>query len=692
MNIIHNTRESIYRNPFGARPTNAGVDLHLDVDLPEEQVDFVLLHYAYGLKDFVGGRRMMLRCAEARAREKAEDKAGPAGPARLGAALRQPLECLDPQRFEVHLRTPDESCLLFYWFQVRLTNHQSLYVFTDPARPGRAAVSTEAPRFGADEDRAHFPFQITVYEADFRTPPWYAGQCMYQLFPDRFARHADFDFAAMARIKPAPERIFHERWDEEVDIHGRPETGYIACDFYGGSFKGITERLPHLKALGISVLYLNPIFEARSNHRYDTADYLNVDPLLGTMEDFEELVKAAKAFQIGIVLDGVFSHTGADSIYFNKYGRYPGQGAYRAALQKSPSRYYGWYSITVQDHNVHYDSWWGFPELPAVNENDLSFREFVFGPQGVVAHWLRKGVMGFRLDVSDELPDSFIRSLRRTVKRYNPEAVVLGEVWEDASCKISYGSYRDFIFGNTHDSIMNYPFRAALLGFCRAEYDAERLRDLLENIRENYPPMAFAANMNMLSTHDTPRFITAVAGDEDPRERERQRSLRLSPEQRAQGERLLRFAYTLALLYPGTPSLYYGDERNMEGYNDPFSRRTFPWDGEAGQTERHLCALAELRNRYRVLQTGHIEWLASSERGFSFRRAFVSGLDLLGMPVPKPAASSLKEAGGGAESEPTEALISANLGERDWTDPAGHRIAPGQFRLEIGDKIYEYLC
>ncbi len=656
MNIIHNTRELRYRNPFGALPTDAYVQLEIDIDNGDEEVDFILLHYAYGLTSFVSGQVMM------RAYSEQED----------GTAIEGHM---DPhlKRYRTRVRTPDDSCILFYWFEVRLGNHHSHYVYTDSNMPGTAKWGPQAPRFGADEEHFNYPFQITVYEADFETPPWYAGQVMYQIFPDRFARHKNFSYHDMINAHPATERIYHEEWTEEVDIKGKPETGYIACDFYGGSLKGITENLEQLSMLGVKVLYLNPIFAARSNHRYDTADYMKIDPILGTMDDFDQLIRLAAARGIGIVLDGVFSHTGADSVYFNKYGRFPGMGAYRAAQRKAPSRYYGWYNIKVDERNVYYDSWWGFPELPAVNENDLSFREFIFGPEGVIAFWIKRGAMGFRLDVSDELPDGFIRALRSTVKKYNPNAVVLGEVWEDASCKVSYGSYRDFILGNTHDSIMNYPFRDVMVAFCKKYIDAPRMRDLLDNIRENYPPMAFAANMNMLSSHDTVRFITAVAGQTDPGNRANQKNIRLSPEERKFGEQMLKFAYTVAFLYPGTPSIYYGDERAMEGYRDPFNRRTFPWQEPAGSLQRYLTGLGDIRNQFQVLQTGFIAWQKCSERGFSFKRFFVDGKDLLGLE------------GKGAQV----ATVSGNLGAEPWKNDKGVSILPGQILLEIGEeKLY----
>ena len=333
----------------------------------------------------------------------------------------------------------------------------------------------------------------------------------------------------------------------------------------------------------VSVIYLNPIFEARSNHRYDTADYLKIDPLLGTQADFGDLCSAARSRGIRIILDGVFNHTGADSRYFNKYNRYAEVGAWQEANGAGISPYSSWYSFTRSDGQVSYDAWWGFAELPGVNEQDLNYRDFITGPDGVVRHWLRLGASGWRLDVSDELPDFFLRAIRRAVKEEKDDAAVIGEVWEDASNKISYGHYRDFLLGQTHDTVMNYPFQRALIGWLSGHFSAMWLHHQLETLREHYPKPAFYAAYNLISSHDIERALTTLAGDPDPGSREEQARLHLSKEQRTLGEKLMRLAVLFQMVYPGCPVIYYGDEIGMEGYRDPFNRRTFPL-GPAGST------------------------------------------------------------------------------------------------------------
>ena len=471
---IHASRLPEYRQPFGARPCASDVDIFFDCYKEAANVTFC---YTYGLYNFSYHEEPMYSVSG------------------LG-------------RYRVGLMLPNEPSILFYWFRFNVpgdledlpdyfrktgegaSNAITLYYGASlDAADGEGTLYDCPPRVGADEDKYPFAFQITVYNKDFKTPDFLKGAMMYQIFPDRFSRDSSFDFRRMTSLDPREERIYHEDWNEDVDTKGKPETGYLACDFYGGSLKGIEEKLDYIKELGINVLYLNPIFEARSSHRYDTADYLNVDPILGGTTAFLSLQNACKERGIRIILDGVFSHTGADSRYFNKFDRYDGVGAYKAFRDGAESRYRSWYNFyRNEDGSVGYRSWWGFPDLPDVNEDDLSYRNFIFGKDGVVDTWTSRGASGFRLDVSDELPDSFIRQMRSTVKaKLGDEGAVIGEVWEDASNKCSYGSYRDFMLGNTHDSVMGYTFRHIVLDFLCGYIDAGIADARLEGYRERYP-------------------------------------------------------------------------------------------------------------------------------------------------------------------------------------------------------------
>lgn len=612
MRMIHQTRDLKYRNPFGAVTCDSYVDLHLDILDNLGDVDFILLNYAYGLKEFTEGKMMMQ------------------------------LDVEDPEhtpgRYHVRLRTPGLPCLLFYWFEIRKIDKSVIYVSRNIDGSGSAITTTKQPRYQANVSRLPLPFQITVYEKHFTAPSWYSGHVMYQIFPDRFNRGSDYSFEHMLHAHQSDQRIYHENWLDEVDIRGKEPEGYKALDFFGGTLKGIEEKIDYIAGLGVSILYLNPIFVARSNHRYDTADYMNVDPILGTNEDFQSLCECAAKHGIKIILDGVFSHTGADSIYFNKYGHFPEKGAFQSLLDKSYSPYFNWYNIHQNVDTITYDSWWGFEDLPAVREMDLTFLDYILGPNGVIRTWLRRGAAGFRLDVSDELPDHFLEELRRTMKDENPDAVILGEVWEDASNKVSYGSYRNFLLGNTHDNVMGYPFRQALIDFLGNHIAADELSNRLEHIREHYPPAAFYSSMNLIGSHDTSRFITAVAGNPDPGNRDLQMKLTLNAVQREFGEQMLHLATFFQMTYPGTPSIYYGDEIGMEGYRDPFNRRSFNWDQMPHATlHTHIARLGQLRQSLPVLQSGHYELISASSRLFIFRRFLdEESKDIFGQTQPGP--------------------------------------------------------
>ncbi len=417
-------------------------------------------------------------------------------------------------------------------------------------------------------DKAVPRWQLTCYREDFITPDWLAGGVMYQIFPDRF-----FSSGTPKAGVPA-DRVLHRAWDEpmawELDAQGEIRNN----DYFGGDLAGITEKLDYLQSLGVTCLYLNPIFEAHSNHRYDTADYTRVDPLLGTDEELHALCAAARERGIRVLLDGVFSHTGADSVYFNREGRYPLVGAYNTPA----SPYAGWYRFKSWPRD--YACWWGFRTLPEVEETAPGFMEHINGEGGVIATRLREGIGGWRLDVADELPDAFLDALRRRAKATDPDALILGEVWEDASNKESYGHRRRYLLGDQLDSVMNYPFRQAILLFL-LQGGSRQFHDRVLDIVENYPPPVLRLLMNHIGTHDTERALTLLGG-EPARNRDRrwQASKTMTAQERRRGLARLRLATLLQYALPGVPCIYYGDEAGMEGYKDPFNRGTYPWGRE----------------------------------------------------------------------------------------------------------------
>lgn len=361
---------------------------------------------------------------------------------------------------------------------------------------------------------------------------------------------------------------------------------------------GIEKKLPYLKSLGVNVIYLNPIFFAYSNHRYDTADYMKVDPLLGTEEDFKRLCDSAHEQGMRIILDGVFSHTGADSIYFDKLNRF-GNGAYSA--ENSP--YKSWYSIAA---DKSYPSWWGIETLPCVNELAPSFSDYIITSENsVISHWLSLGADGFRLDVADELPDEFIALLHDRVHRIKKGAIVIGEVWEDASNKISYGVRRKYFTSSELDSVMNYPFRDAIISFIKGASDAFSFSEAIMTICENYPFDVLNRLMTSLSTHDTERILTLLSDCERPEGREGRAEYRLSASERETAVSRVLAASFLQFMLPGAPCIYYGDEAGAEGFEDPFNRGFFPWGKEDLRLTAHYQRLAELKNALPELKSGN---------------------------------------------------------------------------------------
>lgn len=434
-------------------------------------------------------------------------------------------------------------------------------------------------------------WQQTVYKKGFKTPDWVKGGIMYQIFPDRFS-------CSGKQKKNVPsDRIIHRLTDEQPYYKPDENGKILNNDYYGGDFKGIEKKLPYLKSLGVTVIYLNPIFEAHSNHRYNTADYLKTDMLLGTEKDLKDLVKKADEQNIKIILDGVFSHTGSDSIYFNRENRYSSNGAYNS--ENSPYR--EWY--TFNDDGT-YESWWGIETLPETNEENESFIEFITGENGVLNKWLDCGIAGFRLDVADELPDKFLDALYSCVKKKNPDNFVLGEVWEDASNKISHGGRRRYLLGEQLDSVMNYPFACAVISFMRYGV-AETFMENIVTVCENYPKEVLDCLMNHIGTHDTARILSRLVCPElENKTRELQALHKLTKKEYEKAKTLLKTATVLQYTLPGFPSVYYGDEAGLTGGGDPFNRAFFPWEKADTELTEWFIKLGKIRHSLPCLKDG----------------------------------------------------------------------------------------
>ena len=502
-------------------------------------------------------------------------------------------ETLDPYQVfsgNFHLEQPG---LYFYYFLIHTPTH-SFRLF----------------KYGNDTNMEEGGlWQVSCIPADFTTPQWAKGAVIYQVFPDRFHKSGDCDLTG--KLEPY---TVHENWDEEVSWQPTPEGIVLNNDFYGGNFRGITEKLPYIASLGTNILYLNPISKSFSSHRYDTGDHKLPDPMLGTIKDFSNLCDAAHKLGMRVILDGVYSHTGDNSLYFDKYRTFGGNGAHCGP----DSPYFSWYTFRQFPNN--YESWWGFDTLPTVNKMDPNFLEYVItGEDSVVAHWLKLGADGFRLDVADELPSEFLALLKRRIRQIKPDALLIGEVWEDASNKIAYNTRRRYFVDGVLDSVMNYPFRTAILNYVKGWDDGQQLKDSVMTIVENYPPQVLACNMNLLGTHDTPRILTALVDDFDGN-REELANRRLVDGQYALAQERLLMATCLQYTLPGSVSVYYGDEAGMEGHKDPFNRRTYPWGRENPTLIAHHRRLGQLRNQYPCLRTGNIEFSQAGDGKLRYSR------------------------------------------------------------------------
>lgn len=450
-------------------------------------------------------------------------------------------------------------------------------------------------------------WQLTVYDKNFVTPKWAKGKIMYQIFPDRFKRDCDYDLP-----DTVSKRKIHENW-EDIPEYIYDTDNYIANDFFLGNIDGIISKLDYLKTLNVGIIYLNPVFESSVNHRYSTANYKNIDPYLGTNETFLKLCKEAKKRDIAIILDGVFSHTGDDSIYFNKYNHYDSKGAYNS--ENSP--YKSWYSFTNAD-KTKYECWWGFETLPNVNELDETYLDFITNEEnGVVKFWNDFGIAGWRLDVADELPDGFIDKFRKSVKKINSEALIIGEVWEDATTKESYGVKRRYLLGEQLDSVMNYPFRNLILDYVLKISGSEFLNGITD-ILENYPKPVTDVLMNFIGTHDTMRALTALNNKHV--EPKKQGTWKMSAADFEKAKEKLKMCVFLQFALPGIPCIYYGDEVGMEGFKDPYNRLTFPYGKENKEIYDFHKKITDIKVKYSTDFSSELIPLYSDETAVSFKR------------------------------------------------------------------------
>lgn len=497
--------------------------------------------------------------------------------------------------YEATVIMPDNPCLVWYYFQI-VTDMGTVYYGNNSEKLGGLGMAVDSVPDNA--------FQITVYKDGYKTPDWFKKGVAYQIFPDRF-----FNGNTNGSFLGDRTDIIRREWGDTPFYKAEQFGGeYKANDFFGGNLDGIIAKLPYLEDLGITVIYLNPIFKASSNHKYDTGCYEEIDPMFGDEKTFSHLCKEAKKRGIRIILDGVFNHTGDDSMYFNKYGNYPTVGAY----QSKESKFYPWFRF--MDYPDVYESWWGMTTLPQVNEKSKELREYLLtGENSIVKKWIRLGASGWRLDVVDELPDFFVEELRAAVKSVDPEAVIIGEVWEDASNKVAYSERRKYFYGDELDSVMNYPLKNAIIDMILCRIDAVEFDRRTLSLKENYPSPAYYSLLNMLSSHDTERITTLMGGVPTRHEVDRdfQAQFKLRDSALETARKRTKLAYGMTMTMPGVPCIFYGDELGIEGYGDPFCRMCFPWDkmdeiDPAGEMRNWIKDLISLRKSDEAFSTGEI--------------------------------------------------------------------------------------
>lgn len=503
--------------------------------------------------------------------------------------------------------TPEKPGLVWYYFKIVHEKGTAYYGNNSDCFGGIGKISEESPKT---------LYQLTVYDKEYKTPEWFREGIAYQIFPDRFCNGNE-----NGEFRGTRDDIIKRSWGDMPFYKAEQFGGeYLANDFFGGNLEGIIKKLPYLKELGISIIYLNPIFEAYSNHKYDTGNYKKIDPMFGDEDTFKHLCTEAKKLGIRIILDGVFNHTGSNSRYFNKDHKYDSIGAY----QSKESPYYDWYSFS--EYPDKYDCWWGMTTLPHTNENSKSFREYLLtSDNSVVKKWLKLGASGWRLDVVDELPGFFVKELRCAVKSVDENAVIIGEVWEDASNKSSYGERREYFQGFELDSVMNYPLRDILINAVLGKIDAETIHNRIMSIKENYPKQAFYSLLNMLSSHDVERILTMMGNVPSRHEttKDFQASYKLTDNYDIAVKRLKQIT-GLQLTLPGVPCIYYGDELGTEGYADPFCRTCMDFSKATDDNNIYseFKKLISLRNSSKALSIGEFETVYKIGNVYGYLRSY----------------------------------------------------------------------
>lgn len=454
----------------------------------------------------------------------------------------------------------------FYWYHFEVKTNERTYKLI------------RSDNFNATIGSADIDYLQLIIKKESNVDNAFKKGIIYHIFVDRFNKVGD--------VKARSGLNLISDWNKPIELEYNEKGERVNNNCYGGNFAGIIEKLDYLKSLNVSTIYLSPIMEANSNHKYDVADYSKIDSMFGSIEMFETLIKKAKKLGMSIIIDGVFNHTGSDSVYFNKNGRYRTVGAY----QSQNSKYYSWY--TFNRYPDDYSCWWGIKTLPQTEENS-GFFDYIAGRGGIIEKYMAMGIGGFRLDVVDELTNNFLHEICEAARRVNPKAFMIGEVWEDASSKISYDERKEYFLGGNLDSVTNYPMKNAILEYIKYG-KLENFVNTVDMIKDQYPKAVQNNLMNIIDTHDTMRAITYLGMDSH--EINYNENYILSDSEKANGIKLLKLATIIQYTIMGLPTVFYGDEAGIEGTKDPYCRATYPWGKEDLTLIEWYQKLGQLRN------------------------------------------------------------------------------------------------
>ena len=571
--LFHDTFDAQYRSPFGAVPAGSKVTLRLRVTGAKPKS--VSLHVG---RAFHAMRRSGTLWSDV-------------------------------------LTTPSTPSIVSYDFRVRIGRKTLWYGDNGSADVLMGGTGTTSSTEGV-------PFAITAYAPSFTTPSWMHGAVVYEIFADRFRNgdpSNDYCRAGSTTGCPTfygsiPARI-HATWNEQVDENVAPT---FNRDFFGGDLQGIQHELPYLKNLGVDAIWTTPIFQARSNHRYDTDDYTKVDPALGGNAAFASLAAAMEANGIHWILDGVFNHASSDSLYFDRYHRYASVGA----CESTSSPWRDWFQFTTQHRpcdSSDYNSFGGFDSLPAFNHDNQQVKDFFFkAPDGIAERWLAAGADGWRLDAAQDPGHAWWREFRVAVKAAYPDAPLIGEDTGGPA------DATEFLLGDELDGVMNYRFRSDAQGFVGSNdqnaspLSPKQLDHALAAMRQEYPLQASEVSLNLIDSHDTQRALSTfvLPGDDGL----------------TQAKQRLRLAALLQFTYVGAPMILYGDEAaiNAPG-SDPFNRAPYPWTDANGDPSLYgppdqsmiafFTQLARIRHEQPALRTGSFTTLGTTSNVYAFLRS-----------------------------------------------------------------------